>query len=457
MSPGPAWSTCGRVSQVDAKRRDPGSVGGKGMGLKLEREGWKGREVDNTPRSPTDHCTIITYTTIFAALINVPTTQRSTAMLFRTFTVLTVLAATASSVLSAPFPSETAAAAQAQAQPAAQQQAQPAQQQAQPQPQQQQQQQKPNVDLDVLNFALTLEHLESEFYKQGLTRFSAQDFANARFPAFVREEFIQISNHESVHVTFLTDVINTMFGANRAVPRCDFNFDVALANVNNFVTFAAILERTGVSAYAGANRLLTDANVLTAGAAIATTEGRHSSFLNLVTQTLPAVGSFDTPLGIQPVISIAAPLIRSCSFRLPAAPLPTVQVFAFNNVVRVNEVVLLSFAVGNNAPPVSPQDVNANIAFGNRMAPRDAGLANYQGLMCAFVFGLSQARSPVVAVEATRVDGRRVMVPGCLVPNEIGRQQFTQVVMFAVNSDQDVGLDQNRNVVAGPATLNIRL
>ncbi|KAJ3095685.1 hypothetical protein HDU96_001095, partial [Phlyctochytrium bullatum] len=177
---------------------------------------------------------------------------------------------------------------------------------------------KPNVDLDILNFALVLENLESEFYRQGLTKFSAQHFNDAHFPGFVRDEFVRISNHEDVHVTFLTDVITTVFGAGKAGGKCEFNFDVALANVHNFVTFAAILERTGVSAYTGANHLITDPNILTAGAAIATTEGRHSSFLNLLTGVLPAVGSFDTPLGIQPIVSIAAPLIKSCPFQLPA-------------------------------------------------------------------------------------------------------------------------------------------
>ncbi|KAI8850521.1 ferritin-like domain-containing protein, partial [Chytridium lagenaria] len=186
-------------------------------------------------------------------------------------------------------------------------------------------------DLNVLNFALTLEHLEAKFYEIGLTKFSEQAFAEAGFKSFVRKEFVNINNHEAVHVDFLTQQINKAFGLNMAVPECEYNFDVALSDVKNFVTFASILERTGVSAYDGANHLLTSPDFLTAAAAIATTEGRHAAFLNLITGNSPATGDFDTPLGIQPIVSLAAPLIKSCPFDLPAKPFPTLSVAAQDN------------------------------------------------------------------------------------------------------------------------------
>ncbi|KAI9344855.1 ferritin-like domain-containing protein, partial [Zopfochytrium polystomum] len=164
-------------------------------------------------------------------------------------------------------------------------------------------------DLVVLQFALLLEQLESTFYQQGLTKFGADAFTAAGIPVAVRNQFQVILLDELTHVSFLQQVI-TKAGAVPNLP-CTFNFAAALATVQSFVTFAAILERTGVQAYDGAIHLVTP-NTGTAGAAIATVEGRHSSFLNLLTLGNAAPGPFDTPLGIRPIVSIAAPLITTC-------------------------------------------------------------------------------------------------------------------------------------------------
>ncbi|KAF9130878.1 hypothetical protein BGW39_002519, partial [Mortierella sp. 14UC] len=53
-----------------------------------------------------------------------------------------------------------------------------------------------NADsLTVLNYALTLEHLEDEFYKQGLAKFNETQFSDAGFDAKVRDRFVHIGEH----------------------------------------------------------------------------------------------------------------------------------------------------------------------------------------------------------------------------------------------------------------------
>ena len=56
----------------------------------------------------------------------------------------------------------------------------------------------------ILQYALTLEHLEDAFYKEALAKFDEAAFTHAGLPAFARGRFVQIAEHEATHVTALT-------------------------------------------------------------------------------------------------------------------------------------------------------------------------------------------------------------------------------------------------------------
>jgi rubrerythrin len=161
----------------------------------------------------------------------------------------------------------------------------------------------PPTDIDVLNYALTLEHLEYAFYRDGLAKFGERELENARvfdglgtyLRRSVRENFVRIRNHEKTHVLTLESVIRDVLDG-EPVPEARYNFrTTAFTSVAKFVSVAQLLENTGVSAYDGAIAHIEAAGLLTAGATIATVEARHAAYLNLLNRDVPFPQAFDVP------------------------------------------------------------------------------------------------------------------------------------------------------------------
>lgn len=171
-------------------------------------------------------------------------------------------------------------------------------------------------DLGILNFALTLEHLEAEFYTEGLHKFGPDAFAAYHLDHKIRERLVHIGAHESTHVKVLTSVIESMGG--KPVPKCTYKFP--LDNIETFIAVARALENTGVSAYTGAAAGITSGDLLTAAATIATVEARHSSFLNELVGESGLPYSFDTPLTAREVFTLAVNFIESCPYDLGVTP-----------------------------------------------------------------------------------------------------------------------------------------
>ena len=163
-------------------------------------------------------------------------------------------------------------------------------------------------DVNILTYALTLEHLEDAFYRGGLANFTADQFAAAGFDATVYANIQRVASDEANHVQFLTSALSAV-GAN--VPReCDYNFPYT--DPASFVALATVLEGVGVSAYLGAAADIASPDYLTAAASVLTVEARHVSYLRAQVAESPFPAPYDTPLDFDQVHSLAWPFFVSC-------------------------------------------------------------------------------------------------------------------------------------------------
>ncbi|KAL1696050.1 ferritin-like domain-containing protein [Schizophyllum commune] len=171
-----------------------------------------------------------------------------------------------------------------------------------------------STDTVVLNYALTLEHLENTFYHQALANYTQEDFTNAGLPEWARGRFEEIGKHEQSHVDTLTSVLG-----DSAVQACEYNFPVT--DPKSFAALSQVLEGVGTSAYAGAAKYLQGTDALTAAAVILSTEARHAAWVaSAISLENPWSGAYDTALTFNEVYTLASGFIVSCPSSNPALP-----------------------------------------------------------------------------------------------------------------------------------------
>lgn len=159
---------------------------------------------------------------------------------------------------------------------------------------------------DVLNFALSLEYLESYFYTRGQGTAALQ----AGFSATNKAALDLIKNDESNHVTFLRTVLGAAAIADPGVATFDFTggkgsnagpFADVFANPLTYLAVAQSLEDTGVRAYkGGAALLISNKTVLTAALNIHSVEARHASRLRTMRRAGPTNNTASQGLAVAP-------------------------------------------------------------------------------------------------------------------------------------------------------------
>jgi len=162
--------------------------------------------------------------------------------------------------------------------------------------------------VDVLNYALTLEHLEATFYRTYNDEFTGMDIESAGFGSNVRGRLESIEAHEAEHVDVLVSVIGSLGGT--PVTEAMYNFGVT--DVDSYIATAQVLENLGTGAYTGAAQFLIDNDdLLTAALTIHGVEARHASYLNVLNDDSPFPEAFETALSPEEVLAAAGPLIVS--------------------------------------------------------------------------------------------------------------------------------------------------
>jgi hypothetical protein len=158
--------------------------------------------------------------------------------------------------------------------------------------------------VDVVNYALTLEHIEATFYRLGLEQFSEDDFVALGFQAGVRDRVATIADHEAQHVAALTAVVTELGGE----PVEEAEYDFGYTNLQEFLATGAVLEAVGVQAYTGAAQYLVGTGgYLTAALTIHGNEGRHAAYLAVVNGGNPFPDAFEPTLTPAEVLEIATP------------------------------------------------------------------------------------------------------------------------------------------------------
>jgi hypothetical protein len=157
-------------------------------------------------------------------------------------------------------------------------------------------------DLGILNYALTLEYLESTFYTLGVKQVSGLSSDEKKLAETLRDD-------EDAHVDALTATIKDLGGKPAAKPT--FDFGGAFGDRAAFLKTATTLEDTGVSAYNGAATSISSVDVLAAAGGIVQVEARHAATIRQAAGENPAPDAFDPTLTMDEVLKAVQPYVKS--------------------------------------------------------------------------------------------------------------------------------------------------
>jgi hypothetical protein len=157
-------------------------------------------------------------------------------------------------------------------------------------------------DVDILNYALTLEFLETEFYTLAVKQVKGLSGEEMKLAKELRD-------NEAEHVDALAATVKKLGG--KPVAKPTFDFGGAFASRAAFLKTANVLEDTGVSAYNGAAPMIASVDVLAAAGGIVQVEARHAALIRLARNKPPAPQAFDRASEMDAILAAVKPFIKA--------------------------------------------------------------------------------------------------------------------------------------------------
>jgi rubrerythrin len=153
-------------------------------------------------------------------------------------------------------------------------------------------------DLGILNYALTLEYLETEFYSKVV--------AAGLFKGKVGSLIMDFGRQEVTHVEALKGAVEKLGGTPAVKPEGKF----PITSATQVAELAYTVENLGAAAYLGQAANIQNPEVLASALAIHTVEARHAATLGtLVKKSVTPQGAFATPADMSTVLAAIKPFL----------------------------------------------------------------------------------------------------------------------------------------------------
>ena len=153
-------------------------------------------------------------------------------------------------------------------------------------------------DIGILNYALTLEYLEREFYSKVVS--------SGLFTGKVAAQIKDFGAQEATHVEALKGAVEKLGGT----PAVNPNGKFPINNADQVANLAYTVENLGAAAYLGQAPHIQNPEVLASALAIHTVEARHAATLaTLVKKSITPDGAFAVPAEMSTVLAAVKPFL----------------------------------------------------------------------------------------------------------------------------------------------------